>query len=139
MATYDDAELQSFYELHNARHEASDWKGLGDLFTDDGSYFDVIWGWSHGKEAIHTFLHDSMQGLDDWTFPIHFVLMGGDRIVTHWHNQLPGTRADGSRYETPGASIITYAGDGRMSQQMDLYDSKAILKVMKEWNEAQSS
>ena len=136
MATYDDAELAEFYALHQARHEAADWQGLGDLFTDDGSYFDVIWGWSHGSAAIHQFLHDSMKDLGDWEFPIHFVLMGDDRIVTHWHNVLPGTRPDGTRYETPGVSILTYAGDMRMSQQMDLYDSKAILAVMKEWNAA---
>ena len=134
--TFERAELERFYARHRELHEAADWQGLGDLFTDDGRYFDTIWGWSDGKPAIKDFLEKSMTGLEDWAFPIHFVLMGGDRIVTHWHNQLPGTRADGTRYETPGVSIITYAGDGRMSEQMDLYDSKAILAVMREWAEA---
>ena len=136
MATYDRDELEAFYAKHRALHEAADWVGIGDLFTDDGAYFDAYWGWNQGVADIKKFLHDSMQGLDDWEFPIEFALMEGDRIVTHWYNRLPGARDDGTFYETPGVSIITYAGHGKMSRQMDLYDTKAIVAVMKEHAEA---
>jgi hypothetical protein len=130
-------ELRGFYDRHRQRHEAGDWDGLGDLFTDDSSYFDTIWGWSHGIEAVRTFLHDSMLGLDDWAFPIHAV--GYDvetgTVFTHWTNRLPGERPDGGHYDVPGVSVITYAGGGRMSRQMDLYDSKAMMRVIGEWTD----
>ena len=133
--TYTEAELRAFYEQHRERHEAGDWIGLGDLFTDDASYLDSVHGWTHGLPAIRKFLENSMRGLDDWTFPIHAVAYDTEtgRILNHWHNRLPGRRPDGSHYEVPGASVLEYAGDGRISRQMDLFDTKWMMRVITEW------
>ncbi|MFZ4519161.1 MAG: nuclear transport factor 2 family protein [Microthrixaceae bacterium] len=135
MADWDETELAAFYARHRALHEAGDWTGLGDLFTEDASYLDSVYGWSHGLPAIRAFLEESMRGLDEWTFPIHAVAYDTDTgtILNHWHNRLPGTRPDGTFYEVPGASVLTYAGDGRISRQMDLFDTKWMMRVVKEW------
>src|SRR5690606_38570687 len=67
MTTYPEDELRRFYARHRALHEAGDWQGLGDLFTDDASYLDSVYGWSHGLPAIRSFLERSMTGLEDWS------------------------------------------------------------------------
>lgn len=135
MTTYPEDELRRFYARHRALHEAGDWQGLGDLFTDDASYLDSVYGWSHGLPAIRSFLERSMTGLEDWSFPISAVAYDADAgvILTHWSNRLPGTRDDGTHYEVPGASVLTYAGDGRISRQMDLFDTAWMMREIKAW------
>lgn len=133
--TWNEAELRACYAEHRRLHEAGDWVGLGDLFTDDASYLDSVYGWSHGSSAIRAFLEESMRGLDDWSFPIHAVAYDVDtgRILNHWSNRLPGTRPDGSTYDVPGASVLTYAGNGRLSCQMDLFDTKWMMREIEQW------
>lgn len=135
MSPYPEEELRRFYSEHRARHEAADWEGLGDLFTEDASYLDSVYGWSHGLPAIRAFLRKSMTGLDDWSFPISAVAYDTDNgvILNHWTNRLPGTRADGSFYEVPGASVLTYAGGGRVSRQMDLFDTAWMMREIRAW------
>ena len=132
---YSEDELRDFYAQHRARHEAGDWEGLGDLFTEDASYLDSVYGWSHGLPAIRAFLKESMTGLDDWSFPISAVAYDTEHgvILNHWVNRLPGTRADGSYYDVPGASVLTYAGEGRISRQMDLFDTRWMMREIKAW------
>ncbi len=129
-------ELRAVYERHRRLHEAGDWVGLGDLFTEDARYLDSVYGWSEGLPAVRAFLAASMRGLDDWSFPIHAVAydVGTGRILNHWSNRLPGTRPDGSHYEVPGASVLTYAGDGLLSCQMDLFDTRWMRRVIEEWS-----
>lgn len=133
--SYDESELRDFYARHRALHEAGDWDGLGDLFTEDASYLDSVYGWSHGLPAIRKFLTKSMNGLDDWSFPISAVAYDTEHgvILNHWVNRLPGTRPDGTFYDVPGASVLTYAGDGRISRQMDLFDTAWMMREIDAW------
>jgi hypothetical protein len=130
------SELEAVYARHRELHEAADWEGLGDLFTEDASYLDSVYGWQHGLPTIRKFLADSMRGLDDWGFPILAVAYDTDSgtILNHWMNRLPGTRPDGTFYDVPGASVITYAGDGKISRQMDLFDTARMFAAIEEWS-----
>ena len=128
-------ELLALYGRHRALHEAGDWVGLGDLFAEQSSYLDSVYGWSHGRDAIRAFLADSMRGLDEWTFPISAVAadVGTSTVLNHWHNRLPGTRPDGGHYEVPGASVITFGPDGLITRQMDLFDTAWIMREIEQW------
>jgi ketosteroid isomerase-like protein len=128
-------DLLALYARHRALHERGDWVGLADLFTEDGSYLDSVYGWSHGREDIRAFLRRSMTGLEEWTFPIHAVAFDTAHgvILNHWVNRLPGTRPDGSHYEVPGASVITWSDGGLVSRQMDLFDTAWMMRVVQEW------
>jgi limonene-1,2-epoxide hydrolase len=130
------SELQACYARHRQRHDAGDWVGLGELFTEDGSYFDAIYRWSHGHAAVRAFLERSMRGLDEWEFPIHAVGYDADSgtILTHWTNRLPGLRPDGTHYDVPGVSVITYGGGGLISRQMDLYDTGEMMRTIEQWS-----
>jgi hypothetical protein len=46
----------------------------------------------------------------------------GGRVVTHWMNRGPGRKPDGSYYETPGISFITFNDELRIVRQFDVFD-----------------
>jgi hypothetical protein len=109
------------------RGEAT-WTALGDLFTDDAIYIDPAWGRIEGIDEIRTFLHESMVGLEDWTFPIEYTAIDGDNVVIKWTQILPGTREDGSPYSQSGYSTLIYAGDGKFSYEEDLLNMTHVLE-----------
>ena len=75
---------------------ARKWDALTDCFTDDATYIDPAWGRFVGREAIMKFQRDSMSGLEDWTFPIEWIIIEGNRVVIKFLNRLPGQRPDGT-------------------------------------------
>jgi hypothetical protein len=109
---------------------AGSWEALADLFAEDATYRDVFYGELKGREAIRTFLRKSMEGIEDWSFPVQWTLVGEGRVVVHWMNRLPGKRPDGTFYEFPGVSCITYGPDAKIIRQVDLYDGMAAIKVV---------
>jgi ketosteroid isomerase-like protein len=117
-----------------ARIEAGElpWSALGDYFTDNAVYIDSAWGRYEGKDAIAEFMDASMAGLGDWTFPEEWTMADGDRVVSMWWNELPGTRADGSKYRVPGMSILRYAGDGKFDYEYDIFNMVQVLEVISE-------
>ncbi len=108
------------------------WDALAAFFTADATFVDPAWGRIDGVENIVRFLRDSMEGLEDWTFPLEWELVDGDCLVTGWQNRLPGRRADGSYYQAPGASRIVYAGSGKFSFEQDLLNMQHVLELIKE-------
>jgi hypothetical protein len=109
------------------RGEAT-WTALAELFTDDAIYIDPAWGRIEGIDEIRTFLHESMVGLEDWTFPIEYTAVDGDNVVIKWTQILPGTRPDGSPYSQSGYSTLIYAGDGKFSYEEDLLNMTHVLE-----------
>ncbi len=77
-----------------------------------------------GREQIREthYGRDMRVGWEGWTFPIERYASHGNQIITHWWNRGPGTRADGSYYQTPGVSFITVGDDGLFNYQLDLFD-----------------
>lgn len=125
-------ETEAAYQRHRAVHDAREWPKLADLFAADATYEDPFFGRIEGREAIRAFLVKSMTGLEEWTFPIEWLVIDRGRVVTKWHNRLPGRRRDGGHFEFPGMSTITYGGDGQIVNQTDLYDRVRALAVIAE-------
>ena len=73
-----------------------------------------------------------MAGLDDWRFPHGWSSIDGDQVVLKWWNRLPGQRADGTWYEVPGVSLMTYAGDGKFSYEEDIMNMAHLVEVITE-------
>jgi ketosteroid isomerase-like protein len=117
-----------------ARIEAGElpWSALADYFTDDAVYIDSAWGRFEGRDTIMRFMDDSMAGLADWVFPEEWTMVDGDRVVSMWWNELPGARADGSKYRVPGVSILRYAGDRKFDYEFDIFNMAHIMEVLKE-------
>ena len=130
-------ELLEAYEVYKKTRERIDagelwWDKLRDFFTQDAVFVDPAWGRVDGIDNIVKFLEDSMRGLEDWTFPLEWMAVDGDYLITGWQNRLPGRRADGTYYQVPGMSRLRYAGDGRFSYEQDLINMVHMLEVMKE-------
>lgn len=127
-------ETEAAYRKHLVAkgNYSGSWDALTDNFAEDASYYDVVYGWMHGRDAIRTFLKDSMKGIEDWSFPVQWEVITEGRVVAHWLNRLPGGRPDGTFYEFPGMSAITYDSRGQISQQMDIYSVLAAVKVIME-------
>ena len=66
---------------------------------------------------------DMQVGWEGWTFPYEDVYTGSNNnLITHWMNRGPGTRPDGSFFETPGISFITLDDDAKICRQFDMFD-----------------
>jgi ketosteroid isomerase-like protein len=108
------------------------WSALSEYFTDDAVYIDSAWGRYEGRPAIRRFMEESMVGLDDWRFPEEWTMADGNRVVSMWWNQLPGTREDGTSYRVAGLSVLRYAGNGKFDYEYDVFNMQQILEVIAE-------
>lgn len=115
---------------HGEASQKNEWTFFVDeMYADDCVYTCEYAGTflvrSQGIDTIKAthYGRDMAYGWEDWTFPYMGVYVGDDqRIVTHWMNRGPGKRADGSFYETPGVSFITFNNDGKIVRQLDMFD-----------------
>lgn len=113
-----------------ARAEAGEvpWRALAEVFTDDVVYVDPAWGRLEGRAALEDFLDRSMQGLEDWRFPVEFTAVSGNRAVVKWTQVLPGRRPDGRPWVQSGVSTLHYRGDGRFCYGEDLLNMTHVLE-----------
>ncbi len=121
------------------------WSWIADEFYhEDATYFCPYGGvmpvMAHNRDEIRaTHYGRDMEvgsGWAGWSFPITHIAVDGNQIITRWVNRGPGTRPDGSFYETHGVSFITYGGDGKFSSQYDLFDICHQMKLCDELKEA---
>jgi ketosteroid isomerase-like protein len=126
------ATYRRYVETREAVHRGeAPWSALADFFTENAVYLDPAWGRTEGRANITRFLDDSMAGLESWTFPEEWTMVDGDRVVSFWWNQLPGTTADGRPLQAPGISILRYAGNGRFDYELDILNMAEIFELMK--------
>jgi ketosteroid isomerase-like protein len=76
---------------------------------------------------------DMLVGWEGWSFPYIDVFVGSDnKVITHWLNRGPGLKADGSHYQTPGVSFLTFADNGKIIKQLDMFDLAHQMKLCDE-------
>lgn len=128
-----EAAIARYLEIRGDAEEGrGGWDALDEVFTDDATFIDPAWGRVTGIDELRAFWRESMAGLDDWRFPHGEAFIEGDRVVLTWSNRLPGQRDDGSHYEVPGISLLTYAGDGRFSYEEDVMNMVHLMEVIAE-------
>lgn len=120
------AEMQAAFVEAARRNE---WAWIADQFyAQDCQYLCEYGGtmrvFANSRDEIRAthYGRDMMVGWEGWSFPIERYTTHGNQIITHWWNRGPGTRADGSPYQTPGVSFITVGDDGLFTYQLDLFD-----------------
>lgn len=134
-------------ELIQYHHEAeirNEWTFFVDeMYALDCSYICEYGGTmlvkADGIEQIKAthYGRDMQYGWQGWTFPYLGVYVGTDnKIVTHWMNRGPGNRPDGSFFETPGISFITFNDSGKICRQYDVFDLAHQMKLCDELHEA---
>jgi hypothetical protein len=122
---------------HEEASRSGDWIVFVDsLYAQDCVYtcqyagvMDVTANGIDEIKATH-YGRDMQVGWEGWTFPYMGVYTGADNnLVTHWMNRGPGSRPDGSYYETPGISFITLNNDARICRQFDMFDVTHQMKL----------
>lgn len=122
-------------------HSEADEKNEWTFFVDEMyakncvytcEYAGVLLVRSEGIEEIKAthYGRDMAYGWEDWTFPYSGIYVGEDnKLITHWMNRGPGQKADGSYYETPGVSFLTFDDEGKICQQLDMFDLAHQMKL----------
>ena len=117
------------------------WSWIADAFYhEDATYYCPYGGampvFARSREEIRATHYgrdmDVGSGWAGWSFPIVHFAVNGNEIYSRWVNRGPGRRPDGSYYETPGVSFITYGGQGKFSSQYDLFDITHQMKLCDE-------
>lgn len=123
--------VERLIEAFEECERRNSWSWLADEFYHEDCVYTCEYGGvmrvvANGREDIRrTHYGRDMEvgsGWAGWSFPIVDYAVRSDSIITHWKNRGPGRRPDGSYYETPGVSFITYGGDGKFSSQFDMFD-----------------
>lgn len=125
-------EVQAAIDAYVATRERIDggegtWADLAAHFTDDAVFIDPAWGRVEGLDEMkRTVFGDAMDGLEDWTFPIDFILAQGDTVVVKWRQVIPG--ADGSEHVQSGVSTLVYGHDGKFRYEEDLLNMAHVME-----------
>ncbi len=133
MALPDDALRAAANKLVDYHRQATE-KGEWTFFVDEMYAADCVYTCEYagtmlvkaeGIEQIKAthYGRDMQVGWEGWSFPYEGVYVGTDnRVVTRWWNRGPGTRPDGSYYQVPGVSFITFDDNSQISKQFDVFD-----------------
>ena len=133
MAEFSREEVHAAWRRRMELQDADDWEGFGNTFTADAVYLEQHYGTFRGRKAILDWLVPVMEHCKEWTFPVEWVNIDGNRVVHKWLNRLPGKRPDGSYYEFAGITVMEYAGNGTFSFQEYMYNRHETDKVLAEW------
>ena len=115
--------LEEAYARHAIARASGDWSALADCFSEDARYFDPIFGWHEGRDAIRGFLERAMSGLGDREFREVWRVIDGDRLVLYWRCDATDDVIDAddpALYH--GTSSLLYSGNGEWQEQVDIYD-----------------
>ena len=137
MNVFSRSEIETAWRRRMELQDSNDWEGFGKTFTADAVYLEHHYGTFRGREAILKWLVPVMEHCKDWTFPVEWVSIDGNRVVHKWLNRLPGQRPDGTYYEFAGITVMEYAGNGAFSFQEDMYNRHETDAVLAEWQQAQ--
>ncbi len=134
---FPEEEIRAAYDAYVAQRDEVEagrapWSSLAEWFTDDATFIDPAWGRVEGIAGIREFLDESMAGLEGWTFPREWTAVTGNRLISGWQNRLPGARPDGTPWQAPGISIMTYAGEGKFSMEEDLLNMVHVTELIRE-------
>lgn len=124
-------------QYHGEADEKNEWTFFVDeMYADDCvytcEYAGVLLVRSEGIDQIKAthYGRDMAYGWEEWTFPYKGVFVGTDnKIITHWMNRGPGKNGNGGYNETPGVSFITFNDDGKICEQLDMFDLAHQMKL----------
>jgi predicted SnoaL-like aldol condensation-catalyzing enzyme len=137
MGNFPREEVEAAFEEFKRRGQGSyDWPGWAKVFTDDAHYEEPVYGVFDGQQAIEGFIVPAMEQFAALTIWIEWAIIDGDRVGFYIWNNLPDPTGEGKRWGFPNTTFITYAGDGKWSEELDFYNPPEADKAVGAWMKA---
>jgi uncharacterized protein (TIGR02246 family) len=137
------AEIERAFEHYQATVReitgSGDWSRFADLFTEDATYVEHLFGEMHGREAIRSWITKTMSRFpgDVMTaFPVDWFVVDEDRgwVVCQIWNEMPDP-GDGRVHREYNFTLLKYAGDGKWCYEEDVYNPARFEAMIGAWSE----
>ena len=143
MGRFTRAEIEDAFDLYQrtalAAGTSGDWNAWADLFTEDATYIEHLYGTMGGREAIRKWITTTMaQPINDQMkyFPIEWYVIDEEKgwvVAQVWNRMVdPG---DGSLHQAYNFTLLKYAGEGKWSFEEDIYNPKYFKEMVQNWME----
>lgn len=116
---------------------SGDWGRFADLFTEDATYCEHLYGDFAGREEIRAWVVPTMTtwpGNQMTSFPVAWAVFDEEagRVVCEIRNVMrdPG---DGSVHEASNITILDHAGDGLWRREEDVYNPQRFADMLVAW------
>jgi len=140
-------ELRAAYENFKAVSDtcasSADYNAFADLFTEDCTYIEHVFGEMHGREEVRNWIVPLMRNYpnDQMVRYTHdWVLFDKENgwVVFAARTHLADL-GDGRSYSTTNWTRIDYAGNGRFSREEDIYNFTNFVTLIEEWQAAKGA
>ena len=146
MAKYSRDELREAHEdyarVWDECAASGDYNAFADLFTDDCTYIEHVFGEMHGRDAVRQWILQLMKRYptNDFTYTDDWVVVDeeNERVIFCNRTHMPDP-GDGREYSSTTWSMMTYAGDGLWSQEEDIYNPAHFATLLTEWQTAKDA
>jgi uncharacterized protein (TIGR02246 family) len=121
---------------------SADYNAFADLFTEDCTYIEHVFGEMHGRDAVRQWIVPLMKVYpnDQMTYTHDWVLFDDDnsRVIFSARTHMPDL-GDGREYSTTNWSMINYAGNGLWSREEDIYNPAHFGTLLADWQSAKDA
>jgi hypothetical protein len=129
--------LARYNEARDQASRSGDWSVWAARFTEDAHYVEHAYGELDGRGAILEWIQKVMAPYPTMTFPQDWVAFDEKRgaIVFQCQNCFPEPfQEGGTPFAFPTWTRLVYAGDGRFSEEEDVYNpARDAPRVFKAW------
>ena len=134
--------LQSGFERYVHAVEgiaaSGDWASFADLFTEDATYCEHVYGDFAGREEIRPWIVKTMTtypGSEMVSFPPAWFVFDPptNRVICEIRNIMrdPG---DGSIHEESNITILTFDDGGNLTREEDIYNPQKFADMVRDWS-----
>ena len=144
MGKWSRQELEEALELYTRTAleagTTGNWDKWADLFTEDATYIEHLYGTFGGREAIRKWIVTTMSEYPNSEmkyFPHEWYMIDEERgwvVAQIWNRMVdPG---DGSLHQAYNYSLLKYAGDMKWSFEEDIYNPEHFKTMIRGWFDA---
>ncbi len=139
--SYDENMLQAAFDRYTATveeiSESRDWSAFADMFAEDATYCEHVYGDFAGREEIRRWIIKTMTafpGTEMIGFPASWVVFDPptNRVICDIRNIMrdPG---DGSVHEASNITILTFDDAGNLIREEDIYNPQKFADMVRNW------
>ena len=129
--------LELFRQTALKAGTSGDWNPWADLFTEDATYIEHLFGTMGGREAIRRWICETMAKWPNREmkyYPHEWYMIDEERgwVVAQVWNRMedPG---DGSLHQAYNFTLLKYAGNMKWSYEEDVYNPAHFQDMIKGW------